>query len=218
MAKGIEVLLLDDPVDEFWLQEVKGFQNHDLRSLTRGDIDLSEIKGDAEAARAEEALGDMELKRLIARLKASLGEEVADVRLSKRLRDSAVCLVAEDHGMDLRLERFLKQHSQIDKLSKRVLEINGQHELTRRMAAMAVDEAGGVQFDELAGCCSTRPASSRASRSPTPARSRGGCRASWRRGWRLSPDYRRFRACSLGCSSIPRTGWGRRSWSGGRRP
>jgi molecular chaperone HtpG len=151
LAKGVEALLLDDPVDEFWLQEVKSFQNHDLRSLTRGDVDLSEIKGGPEPAKSEEAvLGDTELKRLIARLKASLGEDVTDIRASKRLKDSAVCLVAEDHGMDLRLERFLKQHSQLDKLSKRVLEINGQHELTRRMAAMATDEAGGIQFDDLA--------------------------------------------------------------------
>ena len=150
LAKGVEVLLLDDPVDEFWLQEVKEFQNHQLRSLTRGEVDLSAIKGEAELAKAEEALDDTELKRLIARLKASLGEEVTDIRVSKRLRDSAVCLVAEDHGLDLRLERFLKQHSQLDKLSKRVLEINGQHELTRRMAGMSTDEAGGVQFDELA--------------------------------------------------------------------
>jgi molecular chaperone HtpG len=150
LAKSVEVLLLDDPVDEFWLQEVKSFQNHDLRSLTRGEVDLSEIKGGAEPARDEEALGDTELKRLIARLKASLGEEVNDIRASKRLKDSAVCLVAEDSGMDLRLERFLKQHSQIDRLSKRVLEINGQHELTRRMAAMATDDASGIQFDELA--------------------------------------------------------------------
>jgi molecular chaperone HtpG len=149
VAKGVEVLLLDDPVDEFWLQEVKSFQNHDFRSLTRGDIDLSGVKGEAEA-KPQEALDDTDLKRLIARLKASLGDEVGDVRASKRLRDSAVCLVADDQGMDLRLERFLKQHSQLDKLSKRVLEINGQHELTRRMAAMAVDEAGGLQFDELA--------------------------------------------------------------------
>ena len=150
LAKGVEVLLLDDPVDEFWLQEVKDYKNHQLRSLTRGDVDLSAVKGDAEAASAEEALDDTELKRLIARLKASLGEEVTDIRVSKRLRGSAVCLVAEDHGLDLRLERFLKQHSQIDKLSKRVLEINGQHELTRRMAGMATDEASGVEFDELA--------------------------------------------------------------------
>ncbi|MFZ1427451.1 MAG: molecular chaperone HtpG [Geminicoccaceae bacterium] len=150
LAKGVEVLLLDDPVDEFWLQEVKDYKNHQLRSLTRGDVDLSVVKGDAEPARTEEALDDTELQRLIARLKASLGEEVMDIRVSKRLRGSAVCLVAEDHGLDLRLERFLKQHSQLDKLSKRVLEINGQHELTRRMAGMATDEASGVEFDELA--------------------------------------------------------------------
>jgi molecular chaperone HtpG len=150
LAKGVEVLLLDDPVDEFWLQEVKDYQSHPLRSLTRGDLDLSTVQGDAEPARTDEALGDVELKRLIARLKASLGEDVTDIRVSKRLRDSAVCLVAEDHGLDLRLERFLKQHSQLDKLSKRVLEINGQHELTRRMAAMATDETGGQRFDELA--------------------------------------------------------------------
>ncbi len=150
LAKGVEVLLLDDPVDEFWLQEVKDYQTHALRSLTRGDVDLSTVQGDAEPARTEEALDDVELKRLIARLKASLGEDVTDIRVSKRLRDSAVCLVAEDHGLDLRLERFLKQHSQLDKLSKRVLEINGQHELTRRMAAMATDETGGQRFDELA--------------------------------------------------------------------
>ena len=149
LAKGVEVLLLDDPVDEFWLQEVKSFQSHDFKSLTRGEVDLSAIES-AEPVKEGESLGDVELRRLIARLKASLGEEVTDIRPSKRLKDSAVCLVAEDHGLDLRLERFLKQHSQLDKLSKRVLEINGQHELTRRMAAMATDEASGVQFDELA--------------------------------------------------------------------
>jgi molecular chaperone HtpG len=153
LARGVEVLLLDDPVDEFWLQEVKSYQGRDLRSLTRGDVDLSAVKADAPPGpdgEAPAALGDTELKRLITRLKASLGDEVTDIRPSKRLKDSAVCLVAEDHGMDLRLERFLKQHSQLDKLSKRVLEINGQHELTRRMAGMATDEASGIRFDELA--------------------------------------------------------------------
>lgn len=152
LAKGVEVLLLDDPVDEFWVPEVKEHDGHAFRSLTRGDVDLSEVRGEAEPAKdgEEGGLDDVALKRLIARLKAALGEEVTDVRASKRLRDSAVCLVAEEHGLDLRMERFLKQHSQIDKLSKRVLEINGRHELTRRMAAMATDEASGLRFDELA--------------------------------------------------------------------
>jgi molecular chaperone HtpG len=150
LAKGVEVLLLDDPVDEFWVPEVKEYDGKPLRSLTRGDVDLSGIAGEAPGATDGEALGDVELKRVLARLKAALGEEVTEVRASKRLKDSAVCLVAEEHGLDLRMERFLKQHSQIDRLSKRVLEVNGQHELIRRMAGMATDEAGGLEFDELA--------------------------------------------------------------------
>lgn len=150
LAKGVEVLLLDDPVDEFWLPEVKDYQGKPFRSLTRGEVDLSAIKAEGEAGKAEPGLADEELKRLIVRLKAALGEEVTDIRPSKRLKDSAVCLVAEEHGLDLRLERFLKQHSQIGQLSKRVLEINGEHPLIRKMAAMATDEAAGVELDELA--------------------------------------------------------------------
>jgi molecular chaperone HtpG len=153
LAKGVEVLLLDDPVDEFWLPEVKDFKGKPFRSLTRGDVDLSEVAAAAEAkeeTKAEEVAEDA-LKRLLARLKVSLGEEVIDVRPSKRLRESAVCLVAEEHGLDMRMERFLKQHSQIKDLSRRVLEVNPRHELTRRMAAIAADDAGkGAEFDELA--------------------------------------------------------------------
>jgi len=85
----------------------------------------------------------------MARLKVTLGDEVSDVRASKRLRESAVCLVASEQGPDLRLERFLKQHSQIDGLSKRVLELNPQHELIRKMADLAKDTAKGMEFDEL---------------------------------------------------------------------
>jgi molecular chaperone HtpG len=99
--------------------------------------------------KSEEVAEDA-LKRLLARLKVSLGEEVSDVRPSKRLRESAVCLVAEAHGLDMRMERFLKQHSQIEGLSKRVLEVNPRHELTRRMAVMATDDGKGIEFDELA--------------------------------------------------------------------
>jgi molecular chaperone HtpG len=151
LAKGVEVLLLDDPVDDFWLPEVREFDGKPFRSLTRGDVDLSGVKAAEEAQKeSEPGLDDEALARLVARLKAALGEEVGDIRPSKRLRDSAVCLVAEEHGLDLRLERFLKQHSQLDRLSKRVLEVNGQHELIRRMAELAKDEAQVLQFDELA--------------------------------------------------------------------
>jgi len=150
LAKGVEVLLLDDPVDEFWIPEAKDFKGKAFRSLTRGDVDLSGLKGEAKEEQPEPKVAEDALKRLVARLKVALGEEVSDVRPSKRLKDSAVCLVAEEQGLDLRLERFLKQHSQVKELSKRVLEVNPQHELTRKMAELAKDTGKGLEFDELA--------------------------------------------------------------------
>jgi molecular chaperone HtpG len=150
LAKGVEVLLLDDPVDEFWIPEAKDFKGKPFSSLTRGDVDLSGLKGEAKEEQPEPKVAEDALKRLVARLKVALGEEVSDVRPSKRLKDSAVCLVAEEQGLDLRLERFLKQHSQVKELSKRVLEVNPQHELTRKMAELAKDTGKGQEFDELA--------------------------------------------------------------------
>jgi molecular chaperone HtpG len=139
-AKGVEVLLLADPIDEFWLPGVADYKGKPFRSLTRGEIDLSKIEGgdgEAESDATEGAVAGAELDRLIALFKARLGERVQDVRPSSRLTESAVCLVADEHAMDMRLERFLKQHQQLDELSKRVLEINPKHPLIRQMAARA---------------------------------------------------------------------------------
>jgi molecular chaperone HtpG len=150
-AKGIEVLLLSDSIDEFWLPSVHHFNDKPFRSLTRGDVDLSKIEGAAEPAGAEEGQveGDA-MDRLIAVLKVRLGDKVQDVRPSSRLTESAVCLVAEEHGMDLRLERFLKQHQQLDQLSKRVLEINPKHGLIKEMAARAGDDSQAAALGDLA--------------------------------------------------------------------
>ena len=145
-AKGVEVLLLADNIDDFWLPQADKFQDKPFKSLTRGAVDLSNIEGEAENKKddAEEKVEGEDLDKLIAALKAKLGDKVADVRISARLTDSAVCLVAEEHGMDMRLERFLKQHQQLGELSKRILEINPKHELIRGMAAKdpASDDLG----------------------------------------------------------------------------
>jgi molecular chaperone HtpG len=142
-AKGVEVLLLADPIDDFWMPSTPSYKDKPFRSLTRGAVDLSKIEGESADGAAEEsgqdALQGAELDRLIALFKSQLGERVKDVRPSARLTDSAVCLVAEEHGMDMRLERFLKQHQQLEELSKRVLEINPKHGLIRQMAAAAAD-------------------------------------------------------------------------------
>lgn len=148
-AKGVEVLLMDDPVDEFWLGEVQSYNERPFRSLTKGETDLSKIEGDEEKKPEEEAPGE-DVERLLAKLKLSLGEAVKDVRVSKRLRDSAVCLVAEEHGLDMRLERLLKQHRELAALGGRILEINPRHELIRRMTALAAQEEAATDLGELA--------------------------------------------------------------------
>ena len=150
LAKGVEVLLLDDPVDEFWIPEVGDFKGKKFRSLTKGEVDLAAIKGVEEAGDDRASVEGEAMQRLIARLKTTLADEIGDVRASKRLRDSAVCLVAGDAGLDMRLERFLKQHNQVKDLGKRVLELNPQAPLIGRMAALAGDDARGIEFDELA--------------------------------------------------------------------
>jgi molecular chaperone HtpG len=143
-AKGVEVLLLADPIDDFWMPSTPSYKDKPFRSLTRGEVDLSAIAGEAAEGSSEEAVPEAveggELDRLIALFKSQLGERVKDVRPSARLTDSAVCLVADEHGLDMRLERFLKQHQQLDELSKRVLEINPKHGLIRQMAALAADD------------------------------------------------------------------------------
>jgi molecular chaperone HtpG len=152
-AKGVEVLLLADPIDDFWLPAAPTYKDKPFRSLTRGEVDLSQIQGEAtdEAAAeaAQEAVQGAEMDRLIALFKAQLGERVKDVRPSARLTDSAVCLVADERGLDMRLERFLKSHQQLDELSKRVLEINPRHALIKRMAGLAADESERAALDDL---------------------------------------------------------------------
>ena len=154
-AKGIEVLLLTDPIDEFWLPAVGKFKDKPFKSAASADTDLSKIEapqGEASAAPAERA-SEGDLERLIAVLKSTLQDAVKDVRVSSRLTDSAVCLVAAEGDMDMYLQRLLRQHRRLETegVPRRILEINPGHPLIRRMAAHAaagsIDEAGGELGD-----------------------------------------------------------------------
>ncbi len=137
-AKGVEVLLLSDPVDEFWIPAVATYQDKAIKSATRGDLDLSGVAAkDAEPGEETESEPEAPTpgaEALIAFLKLALKDAVKDVRPSARLTDSPVCLIAEEGDMDMNLERLLKQHRQIDMESKRVLEINPKHGLIRGLA------------------------------------------------------------------------------------
>jgi len=145
-ARGVEVLLLTDPIDEFWIPAVGKFQDKAFKSITRGGVDLDKIaKTDGEADTSKPPTPGVD--SLVAMFRLTLKDAVKDVRCSDRLTDSAVCLVADEGDMDIHLERMLKQHRQLDGDFKRVLEVNAQHPLVVGLAKR-VSEKGNA--DEVA--------------------------------------------------------------------
>jgi molecular chaperone HtpG len=138
-ARGVEVLLLTDPVDAFWTSAPLDFGGKPLKSLSQGDVDFSLIpliddKTDQETPAADEAM-------TIAVIKDALGERVSDVRASQRLTSSASCLVASGEARDRALERLLAQHDK-GAAKKPILEVNLKHPLVA-----AVAQAGDAATD-----------------------------------------------------------------------
>ena len=126
-ARGIEVLLLTDPVDAFWSSMPIEFEGKPLRSLSQGDVDFALVPL-LDGSKKDEPTLDADEATIIALIKSHLGERVADVRASQRLTTSASCLVAGKHGPDRELERLLaRQNRAIG--TKPVLEINLRHPL-----------------------------------------------------------------------------------------
>lgn len=144
-AKGVEVLLLSDHVDEFWLQHITEFEGKQLKSITRGAADLDQVQSDEKPQ--EEKSEEADLSALIAVIKVELGETVKDVRPSKRLTDSPVCLIADEGDMDVNLERLLKRHGQLQDGAPRVLELNPSHALITKLADRA--QADKASSDDL---------------------------------------------------------------------
>ena len=133
-ARGIEVLLMTDPVDEFWIPAVGTHADKAFKSATRAGADLADIAVGGDADADEEAVDQGRIDSVIAMFKLALKDEIKDVRVSDRLTESAACLVADEGDLDINLERLLKQHGQIDAGFKRILEINPRHALIRSLA------------------------------------------------------------------------------------
>ena len=137
-ARGIEVLLLTDPVDALWTSAQHDLDGKPLKSLSQGDVDFGLIPLTEEAAKQEQATPPLDEALTIALIKTALGDRVADVRASNRLTDSAACLVAEGRGPDRELEKLLARHNRAA-ATKPVLEINARHPL---VAAIPAAQAG----------------------------------------------------------------------------
>ena len=151
-SRGVEVLLLSDPIDEFWVPAVGKYDDKPLKSVTSGGIDLTKFeKADSEAASDADKADDAEMAKLVLNFKQTLGEDVKDVRVSERLTDSAVCLVAADGDMDLHLERMLRQQGHMNVPSAtRILELNPGHPLIRKLTGLVDQPADSEILDETA--------------------------------------------------------------------
>jgi molecular chaperone HtpG len=148
-AHEVEVLLMTDPIDEFWIPSVGTYKEKPFKSATRGGIDLDKITS-PEQREEKKSEAPAKLASLIAIFKLALGDAVKDVRSSERLTGSAVCLVADEGDMDMHLERLLRQHRQLDMTSKRILEINPRHTLIERLAASVGEPGASDQLSEFA--------------------------------------------------------------------
>ena len=165
-ARGIEVLLLTDPVDTFWVVPSEGFDGKPFKSVTQGAADLALIARLDAAANAAPQIAEP-VKDFLAFVKSTLGDAVAEVRASDRLTDSAVCLVAPDKGPDRALERLLAGTGRLTAASKPVLEVNPQHELIAALAALGdadrafKEDAAHLLYEEARLLDGDRPADAR---------------------------------------------------------
>ncbi len=156
-ARDIEVLLLTDPVDSFWVRTVMGYEGKPFVSVTQGAGDIDNIKP-AEAPK-DDVKTDDATEALIGKIKAALGDKVKEVRVSKRLTESAVCLV-NDAMMDRNLERLLsRQKDSGVSVSAPVLEINAGHALIKALtksddvadaAQLLLDQAYILEGEQVA--------------------------------------------------------------------
>jgi molecular chaperone HtpG len=142
-ARGIEVLLLTDPVDAFWTSAPTDFGGKPLKSLSQGDVDFGLIPLSDESAEDKKEDGADEAAT-IAVIKDTLGDRVSDVRASQRLTTSASCLVAGGLGRDRQLERLLAQQNK-GMGTKPILEINMRHPLVAALTE-AKDAAADLSF------------------------------------------------------------------------
>ena len=127
-AKGYEVLLLTDPVDEVWVGSVTEFDGNTLQSVAKGEVDL-DSEDEKTAHQAERQEQERDFADLLSWLKETLGDHVKEVRLSTRLTESPACLITDAFGMTPALARMYRASGQAVPVGKRILELNPTHPL-----------------------------------------------------------------------------------------
>lgn len=146
-ARDIEVLFLTDPIDEWFVMDYPKYKEHNLKSISKGDIDLRGIGTEPTVEAPKEEAPAAELAGLLESVRSRLTSEIKDVKISTRLTDSPCCLIAEEHGLSSQMERLMKLSNKDFAGSKKILEINPKHPLIVNLVKLKTKETGG-KLDE----------------------------------------------------------------------
>jgi molecular chaperone HtpG len=143
--KSIEVLYMLDPIDEWIVPNIYNFEGKELRSVTKGDVDLGDLGKDE---KKESAKVESKFKKLTERIKNILSDSVKEVRVTTRLKESPCCIVADEHDMGAYMEKMMKAMGQEYTPAKPILEINGQHAIFNNLNALYEKDAKSPLLDE----------------------------------------------------------------------
>jgi molecular chaperone HtpG len=138
--RNLEVLLLTDPIDEFVMTSMHGFEGKTLKSIDSSDLELPGLD-EQKQSESEEPASSGGFARVLDLFRSALGSRVESVRASKRLTDSPCCLVNADGGISLQMQRLLKQNNREFPTSKRILEVNPDAALIQRLVTLSSNPA-----------------------------------------------------------------------------
>ena len=150
-ARGFEVLLLPEGIDEVWPEQVPEYDGRPLRSIAKGSVDLGAVEGEDDADKEKSQEQQEEFAGLLGFLTQSLPEYVKESRLSSRLTSSPACLVGDEHDMTPALEKMYRAMGQAFPRTKRILEINPTHPLivALRSGHAKASEEGGAALEPV---------------------------------------------------------------------
>jgi molecular chaperone HtpG len=143
--KGYEILYCFDPVDEFAIETLKEYDGKKFKSVSRGDLDIAKGATDEEA---DDKTDEEANKSLLAAIKETLKDKVADVKPSHRLKSSPVCLVSGENGISISMEHFLSEMDRNMMKATRILEINPSHEVFVKLKSLHSAGADSPQFKD----------------------------------------------------------------------
>lgn len=150
LDQGIDVLLFTDAVDDFWVNLNYKYKEYEFKSVTKYEQEESENEKNKDSDVKD--VSNSTYEELINYFKSCLGDKVQDVKISKRLKSSPVCLTAASGGMDMKMERFLIEQKQLEKASAKILELNVDHPIIQKINNNITEKKANLVDSNIEDC------------------------------------------------------------------